>query len=268
VFVFRLMFRLYWLPRKLSDNAARSVGNANASALFYQRKRLLSTFAARKYPLKVRRDGETVEYTKYLMISALAMDTSPSACRALNGMHCSIYDRRPLSCRSVPFHYSHAEASAETGLRSFVETPGYRCDTGDTAEVVLEDGRIVAPEIKVARSEAIAVAARDLRWREAIVRRMNTASLADLPLPTLEEIDAGANLGVTTTSMRVAWQIAADVGLIAPEECERLIKLQLCVINEELADGSCPQDARETLIEMQAQDRLHLHGRHASAANA
>lgn len=267
VFVFRLMFRLYWLPQQLSDYLAIGDGAANASAIFYEKKRLLGAFAARKYPVKAYRDSKSVEYTKYLLISALALDTSPGACSALNGKHCGIYDRRPLSCRSVPFHYSRPEGLAETGLKAFVETTGYRCDTSETAEVVLKDGQIVGPEMKAARSEAIAVAKRDRRWSEAIVRRMNSAPSTNRSLPSLREIDTNAQFGATTTSMRVAWQTAADVGLIGPEECERLIELQLYVIDQELAVGRCSHDARETLTDMRAEYRHHLNGSHAIAVN-
>lgn len=247
VFVFRLMFRLYCLPQKPGDQP---------SASFYEKKRLLSAFAARKYPVKSRREGKTLEYTNYLMISALPLDTRPGPCRALHGTQCGIYDRRPLSCRSVPFHYSHTEASAEMSLKSFVQTDGYRCDTGDSAQVVIEDGRIVAPEARMARSEALAVSERDRRWREAIVRQMNSsASMAGRSLPTLKEIEGNAHVGVITTSMRTAWQIAADAGLMPADECDRLVELQQAVIDQELAAPTCSRSARETLIEMRAQYR-------------
>ena len=69
----------------------------------------------------------------------------------------------------------------------------------------------------------------------------------------------GVNLKFTpalTTSMRVAWQIAAEVALIAPEECDRLVTLQLQTIERELA-RSCPQAECETLTDMQAEYRQH-----------
>jgi Fe-S-cluster containining protein len=245
VFVFRLMFRLYWLPQKPSDEP---------SQLFYEKKRLLSAFAARKYPVKGREDGKKLDYSKYLMVSALPLDTKPGACRALQGTQCGLYGRRPLSCRSVPFHYSQAEASAEMSLQSFVQTTGYRCDTGDSAPVVIEDGHIVADEARMARSEALAVSERDRGWREAIVRRMKT-SMAGLSLPTLEEVERGAGVGVITTSMRVAWGIAAEDGLITADECARLSELQRSLVDEELAAATCSQSARQTLVEMQAQYR-------------
>ena len=267
VFVLRLMFRVYWLPLQFSDYVALGRAQANASALFYEKKRLLSAFAAHKYSVKVRRDGKAVEYTKYLMISALALDTTPGACSALNGTHCGIHDRRPLSCRSVPFHYSRAEALAETGLKAFVETAGFRCDTSETAEVVLKGGRIVAPEYQAARSEAFTVAERDSRWNEAIVRRIKAASSATRSLPPLQEIEASAHFGAMTTSMNLAWQIAADIGLISLEECNRLIKLQLTLIEQELAATRCSLDARRSLGEMRAEYRDQLNVGHCVAVN-
>ena len=267
VFVLRLMFRVYWLPLQLSDYVALGHATADASAVFYQKKRLLSAFAAHKSLVKARRDGKSAEYTKYLMISALALDTRPGACSALNGERCGIYDRRPLSCRSVPFHYSRAETLAESGLKAFVETPGYRCDTSETAPVVLKGGQIVAPDMKAARSEAMAMAERDRRWSEAIVRRMKAGSSARRSLPSLQEIQARAHFGATTTSMSLAWQIAADVGLIGLEECNSLIKLQLTVIDHELAVSRCSPDARETLGEMGAEYRDQLNVGHAIAVN-
>ena len=83
-FVFRLMFRLYRAPRSAGDYADGS------SEQFYQEKRLLNAFAARKSSLKVRCEGRAVEYTQYLAISALALDCSNGACSALDGGRCGI----------------------------------------------------------------------------------------------------------------------------------------------------------------------------------
>ena len=260
VFVFRLMFRLYWLPVHLRDYIAAGHSNANANAVYYERKRLLAAFAARKYPAKSTRDGKPVQLVKYLLISALAVDTSPGVCSALTEQRCGIYDRRPLSCRSVPLHYSGPLATAAADLRAFVETPGYECDTSEAAPVVLNDGQIIAPEIKKARSDAIAVAQRDNRWAMAIARRMNGDNSAGDALPSMQEIEASMHLGAITTSMRLAWQIASGISLISGEECFRLVGLQLEAIDRELANSRCSPASRETLAEMQAEYRHHLSG--------
>jgi Fe-S-cluster containining protein len=244
-FVFRLMFRLYRFPRALGDYAD------GGSEQFYQEKRLLTAFAARKSPLKLRREGRAVEYTQYLAISALALDGGRGACSALDDGRCAIYERRPLACRAVPFHYSRAEASLPAYLREFVATPGYACDTGDSAPVVLDRGKLLDPETSALRDQALVLAERERPWKEAIVRRLKVPSDG---LPSLREIEANAALGAMTTSMRQAWQVAVDAGLMSAEDCRALTLRQLGAIERELAEATSP-DARETLLQMRAEYR-------------
>ena len=66
---------------------------------------------------------------------ALTVDTGTGTCSALSENRCSIYERRPLACRTAPLHYARAEASAGNCLDEFVRTPGYRCDTNESAPV-------------------------------------------------------------------------------------------------------------------------------------
>lgn len=265
VFVFRLMFRLYWLPQQVRDYRRGGQRQPNSSPVFFEKKRLLNAFAARKYSAKAMREGKPVAYTKYLVISALALDTIEAACSALSNNKCGIYDRRPLTCRSVPLHYSRAAALAAFDLETFVGTSGYRCDTGDAAQIILKDGRIVDPEISAARSAAIALAARDRSWSEAIVRRMNGPVSSRHSLPSIEEIEASAGLGAMTVPMRRAWQIAADIELITSGECDRLVELQLRAIRQELARGNCSSDAIETLTQMEAEYSHHVNDNPAIA---
>lgn len=252
VFVFRLMFRLYQLPRTLAGYLESGVTSAGSSEGFYQSKRLLALFAARKTPAKRRHGGKAIDYTNYLIISALTLDTGAGACAALAGGRCAIYHRRPLACRTVPFHYARPEALAESDLEAFVATPGYRCDTSTAAPVVLAAGRIVDSEARRAREDALALAEADRGWEEAILRRMKTGHSA---LPSLREIEADAQFGATTISMRPAWQIAAETGLIGADECRALIQAQAAVIDRELASPRCSQAARETLSQMRAEYR-------------
>ena len=258
VFVFRLMFRIYWLPKQLKDFLVTDPQGPNASEKFYSRKRLLSVFAARERSVGTRRTGKLVEYSKYLTISAITLETKADVCSALNDTQSGIYDRRPLSCQSVPFHYSRTEASPEEDLAAFVTTPGYRCDTGEGAPIVLEGGRIVAADFKAAREAAMIVARKDKPWAEAITRRLKAPSPCYPGFPTLDEVEANASFAATTVSMRVAWQIATDAGMLSQVECNRLVELQLRKISEQLKNG-CSAETRETLAEMQVEYREHLH---------
>lgn len=256
VFVFRLMFRLYELPRTLAGYLASPIPAAGPAA-YYESKRLLTAFAASRYSVKRRHGGKAVEYRKYLTISALTLDTRSGTCSALSGGRCGIYERRPLACRTVPFHYSRPEASAETELEAFVATTGYGCDTTASAPVVLEGGRIVDPRSRRARSDALELSEHDRRWQEAILRRLKTGS-GNGSLPGLREIEASAALGVTTTSMRVAWQIAAESGVIGAEQCRTLVAAQAALIDRELAAARCALSTRETLCDMRAEYRQRL----------
>ena len=247
LFVFRMMFRLYELPRKWSDGTT-----ALSAEEFYETKRLLAAFAARKYVAKTKLGAKAVETVRYLTISALPLESASGSCAALHEGRCSIYDRRPLACRTVPFHYSRPEASAERDLDAFVGTPGYGCDTGLHAPVVLEAGRIVDPQARQARSDALDRARHDGDWEEAILRGLKSGG-GDDGLPSLREIEANAPYGATTVSMGVAWRIAAEAGVIAAAECARLIASQKAVIERELAATTWGSEARETLVGMRAE---------------
>lgn len=252
-FVFRLMFRLYTMP-------VNGFSSSNEGAqLFYQRKRLLAAHSARKYSKTVWHDGARVEREHFLMISALAMDTRPGSCVALQSDRCSIYERRPLTCRTVPFHYSRADGYAERDLDRFVSTPGYRCDTGDTAAVVLENGRIVDAHALTARAQAQSVAGADRAWKEAIVRRMRRGCEFGSALPSLAEVEAHAGAGALTTSFRIAWDIAAEHGIISSQDAHALVRLQLETVARELSAGNSTPADRQTLLEMAAEYR-HAQG--------
>jgi Fe-S-cluster containining protein len=257
VFVFRLMFRVYEVPRLFAPGAADDPAAASAGA-FHESKRLLAAFAVRTRIVKRRHNARTVEYSRYLLISALTLDTGAAACTALSGGLCGIYDRRPLACRALPFHYSRPEASAERDLAAFVGTEGRACDTGGGAPVVLAQGRIVDPGSLRTREAALQLRALEGRWQDSILHRLKTGF--GTSLPSLAEIEANAGLGATTTSMRVAWQIAAEAGLIGADACRALIAAQAGVIERELAGQGGRPDARETLAEMRAEYRLWLNG--------
>jgi Fe-S-cluster containining protein len=244
-FVFRLMFRLYRMPRQFGRNGPESV------ELFYQKKRLLNAHAARAYPKKVVSNGKALERTQYLMISALVVDTQAGACAALVDERCSIHPRRPLACRTVPSHYSRPDALAERDFDAFVSTPGYRCDTSAGAAPFLQDGRIVDAETLQARADALTLAQRDRAWKEAIFRRMKRAG-GDA-FPTLTEVEANAAFAAMTVSMRLGWETAVEARLLSPEACRRLIERQLAIIEYELGRDDSGAADSQTLREMRVE---------------
>lgn len=253
MFVFRLMFRLYALPRTLAGCRESPI----PAKAFHESKRLTAAFAARRHVAKRRQGAKAVEYVEYLVISALTLDTGSGRCAARVGGRCGIYERRPLACRTVPFHYSRPEASAESDLEAFVATPGYGCDTSHGAPVVVAGGRIVDPETRRTRRDALELCGHERRWQEAILRRLKGGGGF---LPGLREIEANAVFGATTVSMRMAWQIAVEAGVIGADDCRALIAAQAAVIDRELEAGRFAPAARETLAEMRAEYRQALNG--------
>lgn len=250
VFVLRLMLRLYSLPRSLADYALPNQPRDQASAEFYQTKRLLSAFAASSWPAKVLRGGKVVDYTQYLSLSVLPLDLGTGACTALYGTRCSIYERRPLSCRSVPLHYSRAEAFAARDLDAFVAAPGYTCATGDEAPVVITAGAIVDAVSLTARSAALRQAAIDQRWKRSIVSAMKTSQHG---LPTPKEVESQAGAGALSASMHSAWQVAVTAKLLDPAAARGLVKAQSALIGRTLTQSPLSEDARLTLNEMQCE---------------
>jgi Fe-S-cluster containining protein len=247
VFVFRLMFRLYSMPHAPSGDAR------DRAELFYEKRRLLSAHAARTYTKRVMREGKPIERIQYLMISALALQTRPGACAALKANRCAIYDRRPVGCRSVPFHYSRPVALAVQDFDAFVSTPRYACDVGANAPVVLQGGRLIHKPSLQARAEALSLSQADRHWKQAIFRRMKRG---DTSLPRLADVEATAGIGVLTTSMLIAWEIASDEGLIGSRDA--LVRAQFDTIGRELAAGGCTGADLVTLTEMATEYRQAL----------
>ena len=246
-FVFRLLFRLYRWPRNVADYQPAGVPREQANAQFYETKRLLGAFAAHSYSAKDRHGDKVTEQLCFLTVSALTLDSGNGACTALSEGRCSIYERRPLACRSVPLHYSRGEAFAQQDLAAFLATPGYACDSGPLAPLLLQDGKIADPAVLAARSAALEQAEADRRWKGAIVKAMKAG---DPNLPSLREIEANAGRGAMTTSMRAGWQVAYTAGLIDAAALRALIEAQAAAIERQLAQPALAAPARQTLTEM------------------
>ena len=249
-FVFRLLFRLYRWPRNVADYQHTGVPREQANAQFYETKRLLGAFAAHSYSAKDRHGDKVTEQLCFLTVSALTLDSGNGACTALSEGRCSIYERRPLACRSVPLHYSRGAAFAQQDLDAFVIRPGYGCDSGPLAPLLLQDGKIADPAVLAARAGALGQAEADRRWKGAIVKAMKAG---DPNLPSLREIEANAGRGAMTTSMRAGWQIAHAAGLIDAAALRGLIEAQTAAIERQLDQPALAATARQTLTEMRGE---------------
>lgn len=243
-FVLRLMMRIYSLPRALSDFVS-GLPREEASAEFYGTKRLLGQFAATSWPAKVKRDGRAVDYVQYLSLSVLPLDLGAGSCAALEGDTCSIYARRPLSCRSVPLHYSRPAAAAARDLDAFTATPGYRCDTGPQAPLVIAGGSITDAPTLAAHADAHDQAEAERRWKSALVKAMKTGEHG---LPSPREVEAQAASGALTASMLGAWRVGGNNGAIA--RAQLLLEAQCELIEQTMQRVELDRDTAATLMAM------------------
>ncbi|MFM5893376.1 MAG: YkgJ family cysteine cluster protein [Novosphingobium sp.] len=237
-FVLQLLMRIYSLPRSFTEYDS-PLPRAEASAEYYESKRLLGQFAAASWHAKVQRADRIVDYVQYLSLSVLPLDLGLKACPALSGENCSIYESRPLSCRSVPLHYSRPAAAARRDLDNFTGVPGFRCATGPEAPLVISGAGIVERTLLAARTEALDQAKRDARWKAALVKAMK---VGEHNLPAPRAVEAKVELGALTASMQAAWRVAETAGLIAPGSTGRLLSAQARLIQRELdRSGLAPQ---------------------------
>ncbi|MGB7655281.1 MAG: YkgJ family cysteine cluster protein [Novosphingobium sp.] len=228
VFSWQLLFRLYSLPRSVADFPLGGAPREQASAQFFESRRLLGAFAAHTFHAKAMVDGKPQQRTFYLTISALAFDPLGAGCPALDGPLCSIHPRRPLTCRSVPLHYSRALSFAAADLDRFTATPGYACATGIDAPLVLEGGKVADPQIAAARADAAAGAERDAPWKAALVKAMKRG---DPRVPSLAQVEQSAVRGALTAPMLGGWEIAAEAGLLEPDRLEELRQRQRAALD-------------------------------------
>jgi Fe-S-cluster containining protein len=253
-FVLQLLMRIYSLPRSVADHESE-LPREEANAEYFESKRLLGLFAATSWLAKVKRGARIVEYVQYLSLSVLPLDLGLGRCSALSGSSCSIYAARPLSCRSVPLHYSRPEVSAVRDLDAFTETPGFACATGADAPLVISHGGIVDLAMREARADALAQAARDASWKGALVKAMKTGSYG---LPSRQTVEANAAQGALTSSMQGAWRVSEAAGAIEAGTTNRLLSAQLELIGRELARSDVSAAATTNLINLQREYRAAL----------
>jgi Fe-S-cluster containining protein len=185
-------------------------------------------------------------------MSAIVTDDGGGHCPALVGNLCTIYDARPLTCRTVPMHYSRPPSALRTYLDTFAATPGYACDTTPGAPIVLDGNRILDPIVRQHRDDAIAMAKGERAWKEHILRAMDDAERARAArLPTYDAVFANSDNGYATLlPMIVAWRIAQTHGLLSVEAFADLCRKQAALIGAEIGrnpEGAASTDLREAL---------------------
>lgn len=246
-FVMSVVFKAHSIP--LNERSARAAdwwreqrSRIPLRAAFQEKRRHLAAFASR------RRSDRQNDREIYLTISATVDDYGGGCCPALSDGRCAIYEDRPLTCRTVPLHYSRPSSTLAAYLDTFAATPGYACDTA-TGPLILDGGAILALEIRDFRERAVETAKADRRWKEHMLAIMDDPqAAARCGLPTYEAILSNTDNGYATTlPMIVAWRVAEYRGLISSDELSALCGVQLALIRTEISRLPSARDLRELI---------------------
>lgn len=245
-FVTSLLFKVHSLPINDRSAWAAQWWRSRESRIplrpaLDEAERHLRHFATRR--IDKQRDRQV-----FLDISAIVQDEGPH-CPALADGRCTIYEARPLSCRTVPLHYSRAPSTLQAYLDRFTATPGYRCDTRISAPAIVEGNRVADPQIAADRERAILLARRDRRWKERLVATIDDPVRAGTAgMPTYQAILGNSDAGYATMlPMLFAWRVARDEGLLSGEELRELCRTQAELIRFKIARGGVQEDLRTSL---------------------
>jgi len=230
-FVTSLLFKVHSLP--ISDRSGWADRWARGRGSRIPLRPALDEAQRHLRHFAFRRIDRTRDRQVFLDISAIVDDDGRGRCPALADGRCTIYEARPLSCRTVPLHYSRAPSTLHAYLDGFTATPGYRCDTSTAAPVVIDGNRVVDSEIELNRKRALILAKQDRQWKERLVAIMDDPTLAaEADLPSYDAVLRNSDNGYATTlPMTVAWRVACAEGLLSSEEVRDLCRRQADLID-------------------------------------
>ena len=228
-FLLSLLFKVHSLPRNERTETARRWWRGTGSRLgpgpaLNEHRRHIEIFSA------VRQVDRSRDRQLFLTLSAIVEDEHDGKCPALLDNSCSIYDRRPLTCRTVPLHYSRPPSTLASYLDGFVGTPGYQCATSGAPEI-LKGPEVLSPEIRTCREDAVEVANRDRVWKTVLVESMKQPDVAAAAgLPTLDAVIANSDRGYASmVPFIVAWRAAVRADLMTPEMFSDLCRKQIAL---------------------------------------
>lgn len=234
-FITSVLFRAHGLP--LNERSKRAVqwwresgSRVPLRPALEERRRHLARFASRRRSDR-RRDREV-----YLTISAIVDGQGNGPCPALRDGRCGIYEARPLTCRTVPLHYSRPPSTLQAYLDRFTATPGHACDV-TTSPIILDGNAVLSPELRRDRERAAEAARADRTWKEHLLARMDDPALADQAgLPTYDAVLENTDNGYATLApMIAAWRVAEAHGLLSPQELRIICERQAALMRAEIA---------------------------------
>ena len=194
---------------------------------YLEERKLLGEVASKIYPVRITTERGVIKMARHIYISAIAMDAGRGVCDQLtDDGRCSLYDRRPHACRTVPFHYSRPDATLGKTLADFLARPTHHCGTSQADPLVINNDILVDPHYRAARLAARDTMDEDRIWKDAIAAHITHASASDSIWPDWTTIDANANAGASSIPMEYGWQVAQQLSLIDAAHFDQLMASQ------------------------------------------
>lgn len=234
VFVASLVYRLTSIPKDDNEAALASLkphphfSGVSARELV---ARLRETTAVRAAGAVVSEAG----WDHHIALTARPWTYETQACTALaaDGKRCSVHDRRPHTCRTVPIRYDVPEGLLVRAFRGVVDagrasSDPFECDVSAAAPMLLRDGVLVSDEYSAARAAGI---------EAALGERLLASRILESPfLPPLKEVYATLRRArVVSVSFHGALATAHEMGLLDDAAVDAFAAAQLSLIDRELA---------------------------------
>ena len=155
-------------------------------------------------------------------------------CPALEHAHekCTIHDRRPSTCRTVPIRYDVPEGLLVRAFRGVVDagiasSDPFRCDVSSDAPILLRDGKVVNEEYAAARAEG---------ERAALAERELAGYMLRSPmLPPIKDVYSNLRQQkLLSVSFPGAIAAMHDLKLVDDDGVEKFCNAQLALLAREV----------------------------------
>jgi len=169
----------------------------------------------------------------YIFLTARPWHYKRVGCSALDGKRCTIHDRRPMTCRTVPVRYDVPEsllvrAFHGTVTRGKAAPDPYECDTSEKAPVFLDGGALKDAAYIADRKVAIDAALDEKQLGERL--------LMSPYLPPLQEVvDRLRRAGGFSVSFHAAVIHAHDMGKVDKATAVAFCQGQIAMLEREIA---------------------------------
>ncbi len=233
VFVPSIIYRLTSLPREDNEAAFASLKPHPHFAGMDPRElvsRLRESSAVRAAGAVINEAG----WDHHVSITARAWIHPSPWCPALAADHraCTIHERRPSTCRTVPIRYDVPEGLLVRAFRGVVDAgiasaQKFECDVSANAPVLIRDEKVVNPEYASARAAGI---------EAAIAEKELAANMLRSPLlPPIRDVYTNLRkAALLSVSFPGAVAVAYDMKMLDAGAVKKFCDAQLALLEREI----------------------------------